>query len=86
MPDTFATLADAYPAWWVDLLGEHNHVGGAEATQWLLERARLAAGEAMLDAGAFVGAAARAAGASAAAPARATRSGWPASPSSSTSR
>ncbi len=61
MPDTFAALADAYPAWWVDLLGEHNHVGGAEATRWLLERSRLAPGEAMLDAGAFVGAAARAA-------------------------
>lgn len=60
---TFAALADAYPAWWVDLLGEHNHVGGAEATGWLLERARLAPGEAMLDAGAFVGAAARAAAA-----------------------
>ena len=44
MPDTFAALADAYPAWWVDLLGEHNHVGGAEATRWLLERSRLAPG------------------------------------------
>ncbi|MCC6386014.1 MAG: class I SAM-dependent methyltransferase [Dehalococcoidia bacterium] len=38
-------------------------MGGAEATQWLLERARLAPGAAMLDAGAFVGAAARAAAA-----------------------
>ena len=48
MPDTFAALADAYPAWWVDLLGEHNHVGGAEATRWLLERSRLAPGEAIM--------------------------------------
>ncbi len=54
-----ARLADDYPAWWVDLLGEHNHVGGVEATRWLLERARLAPGRRMLDAGAFVGAAAR---------------------------
>jgi len=61
--DPLAALADAYPAWWVDLLGEHNHAGGAEATHWLLDRARLAPGAAMLDAGAFVGAAARAAAA-----------------------
>lgn len=52
-------LADEYAAWWIDLLGEHNHIGGAEATRWLLERADLAPGKTMLDAGAFVGAAAR---------------------------
>jgi ubiquinone/menaquinone biosynthesis C-methylase UbiE len=52
-------LADEYPAWWVDLLGEHNHVGGAEATSWLLARARIEPGDRMLDCGAFVGAAAR---------------------------
>lgn len=52
-------LAEEYPAWWVDFLGEHNHVGGAEATRWLMERAGMAPGDRMLDAGAFVGAAAR---------------------------
>jgi SAM-dependent methyltransferase len=52
-------LAEEYAAWWIDILGEHNHIGGADATHWLLERARLAPGRAMLDCGAFVGAAAR---------------------------
>lgn len=54
-----AALADDYAAWWIDFLGEHNHVGGEEATRWLLDRARLAAGDRMLDCGAFVGASAR---------------------------
>ncbi|MFN0096881.1 MAG: class I SAM-dependent methyltransferase [Dehalococcoidia bacterium] len=59
-PETaLARLGEEYPAWWVDLLGEHNHVGGAGATRWLLARAGLAPGHRMLDAGAFVGAAAR---------------------------
>ncbi len=57
--DVLAALAEEYPAWWVDLMGEHNHVGGIEATRWLLERANLRPGALMLDAGAFVGAAAR---------------------------
>lgn len=52
-------LAEDYPAWWVDLLGEHNHVGGLEATRWLLDRARLGPDKRMLDCGAFVGASAR---------------------------
>jgi SAM-dependent methyltransferase len=52
-------LADDYQAWWIDLLGEHNHIGGAASTRWLLQRARLAPGRRMLDCGAFVGAAAR---------------------------
>jgi len=59
----FERLVEQYPAWWVDLLGEHNHVGGAEATRWLLDRARLQPGDRMLDCGAFVGAAARSAAA-----------------------
>ena len=58
-PDALSKLADDYAAWWIDLLGEHNHIGGAEATSWLLERSGLAPGRAMLDCGAFVGAAAR---------------------------
>jgi ubiquinone/menaquinone biosynthesis C-methylase UbiE len=56
---TLQRLADDYAAWWIDLLGEHNHVGGLETTRWLLQRADLAPGRRMLDAGAFVGAAAR---------------------------
>ena len=56
-------LAADYHAWWVDLLGEENHAGGAEATGWLLKRAGLRPGATMLDCGAFVGAAARAAAA-----------------------
>ncbi|MBI2766038.1 MAG: methyltransferase domain-containing protein [Chloroflexi bacterium] len=59
MVTVLETLAEEYPAWWVDLLGEHNHVGGVESTRWLLERARLQNGDLMLDAGAFIGAAAR---------------------------
>ncbi len=57
--NAFDALVEEYPAWWIDFLGEHNHVGGVEATKWLLERSGLAAGKRMLDAGAFVGAAAR---------------------------
>ncbi len=58
-PDALTRLADEYQAWWIDLLGEHNHIGAEEATRWLLSRAELKAGALMLDAGAFVGAAAR---------------------------
>ncbi|MGE5596906.1 MAG: class I SAM-dependent methyltransferase [Hyphomicrobiales bacterium] len=57
--DVLGELAEQYPAWWVDLLGEHNHVGGIETTRWLLDRARLRPGDHMLDCGAFVGGAAR---------------------------
>ena len=60
-PDALARLADDYHAWWIDLLGEHNHIGGADATRWLLERAQLGPGKRMLDTGAFVGASARSA-------------------------
>lgn len=59
MPTPLEALSESYAAWWIDFLGEHNHVGGAEATRWLLDRSRLAAGQRMLDCGAFVGAAAR---------------------------
>jgi len=59
LPEPLARLADDYHAWWIDLLGEHNHIGGIEATRWLLERADLGSGKRMLDTGAFVGAAAR---------------------------
>ncbi len=52
-------LSDEYAAWWIDLLGEHNHIGGLEATKWLVERSHLGPGDRVLDAGAFVGAAAR---------------------------
>lgn len=52
-------LAEEYAAWWIDILGEHNHIGGADATRWLLDRAKLAPGRAMIDCGAFVGASAR---------------------------
>ena len=55
----FEELAESYATWWIDFLGEHNHVGGIDATRWLLERARLASEERMLDAGGFVGAAGR---------------------------
>jgi len=58
-PDALARLADDYEAWWIDLLGEHNHIGGFDATRWLLERTDLSAGRRMLDCGAFVGAAPR---------------------------
>ncbi len=59
MPTPLETLSEDYAAWWIDFLGEHNHVGGAEATRWLLDRSRLECGQRMLDCGAFVGAAAR---------------------------
>ena len=59
MPDALRELADDYAAWWIDLLGEHNHIGGIEATRWLLERSGLDNEKRMLDAGAFVGATAR---------------------------
>lgn len=59
MSSDFDELVEQYPAWWIDALGEHNHIGGADTTSWLLERSRLSPGEWMLDAGAFVGAAAR---------------------------
>lgn len=57
--EALQALADDYPAWWIDFLGEHSHVDGEEATRWLLERAELRAGDRLLDAGAFVGATAR---------------------------
>jgi hypothetical protein len=56
---TFDRLVEDYPAWWIDFLGEHNHVGGFEATKWLADHAGLRPGQRMLDCGAFVGAAAR---------------------------
>ena len=59
MPGPLERLANDYASWWIDFLGEHNHVGGEEATRWLLARAGLSPGRRMLDAGAFVGAAAR---------------------------
>ena len=59
VPTSLESLSEAYAAWWIDFLGEHNHVGGIDATRWLLERSRLEPGERMLDCGAFVGAAAR---------------------------
>ena len=57
--NAFDDLVEAYPAWWIDFLGEHNHIGGVEATKWLIQRSELSAGKRMLDCGAFVGAAAR---------------------------
>lgn len=68
----FDTLVAEYPAWWIDFLGEHNHIGGADATRWLLERSGLHRGDRMLDCGAFVGAAARLAAAETGAAAYAT--------------
>ncbi|MGH2633916.1 MAG: class I SAM-dependent methyltransferase [Tepidiformaceae bacterium] len=59
MTDPLDALIAEYPAWWIDFLGEHNHIGGIESTIWLLERAGLQPGARMLDCGAFVGAAAR---------------------------
>lgn len=59
MSDVFDALVAEYPAWWIDFLGEHNHVGGAATTRWLLERSGLRPGSRMLDCGAFVGASAR---------------------------
>jgi hypothetical protein len=55
----FDELAERYATWWIDFLGEHNHVGGLDATRWFLERCGLRAGDFMLDAGGFVGAAGR---------------------------
>ena len=52
-------LGEMYGAWWIDFLGEHCHVGGEIATRWLVDHAGLGAGDRVLDAGAFVGAAAR---------------------------
>jgi hypothetical protein len=59
MSDVFEDLVAHYPAWWIDFLGEHNHIGGEESTRWLLERADLRPGARALDTGAFVGAVAR---------------------------
>lgn len=59
MQPAFDALIEEYPAWWIDFLGEHNHVGGLDSTRWLQQRAGLHEGMRMLDAGAFVGAAAR---------------------------
>jgi hypothetical protein len=59
MSGVLEELSQAYGAWWIDFLGEHNHIGGEDATRWLLERSRLHPGEWMLDCGAFVGASAR---------------------------
>ena len=55
----FEALTGEYAVWWIDFLGEHTHVGGADSTGWLLERSKLRPGEAMLDAGCFIGSAAR---------------------------
>lgn len=59
MSTVFDRLVEEFPAWWIDFLGEHNHVGGLEATRWLAARANLQPGDAVLDCGAFVGGAAR---------------------------
>lgn len=59
MTSVFDQLVEEYPAFWIDALGEHNHIGGAEATRWLLDHIALRPGDRLLDAGAFVGAAAR---------------------------
>jgi SAM-dependent methyltransferase len=59
MPTPLEALGEDYASWWIDFLGEHNHVGGLETTRWLLDRSRLEPGDRMLDCGAFVGAAAR---------------------------
>jgi ubiquinone/menaquinone biosynthesis C-methylase UbiE len=55
----FDALVQDYPVWWIDFLGEHNHIGGQDTTKWLLDRSGLGPGDRMLDCGAFVGAAAR---------------------------
>lgn len=59
MSDIFEDLVAHYPAWWIDFLGEHNHIGGEESTRWLLERAAITEQSHVLDAGAFVGSVAR---------------------------
>ncbi len=55
----FEALSEDYAIWWIDFLGEHTHVGGAESTRWLLGRSGLRDGDRMLDAGCFIGSAAR---------------------------
>jgi SAM-dependent methyltransferase len=57
--DVWDALVEAYAAWWIDLLGEHNHVGGLETTRWLSQRSGLKPGDLALDAGSFVGGTAR---------------------------
>lgn len=59
MGSVFDRLVEAYPAWWIDALGEFNHIGGEESTRWLMDRAGLVPGARVLDAGCFVGATAR---------------------------
>ena len=59
MSAAFDALVEEYPAFWIDFLGEHNHIGGIDATNWLLQRADLGPDKTMLDCGAFVGSAAR---------------------------
>ncbi len=59
MAADLSQLGKTYGAWWIDFLGEHCHVGGLDATQWLLENSQPRAGARVLDAGAFVGASAR---------------------------
>ena len=59
MADVFDELVEEHPAWWIDVLGQHNHIGGFQSTEWLLERVELNDGDWLLDAGAFVGATAR---------------------------
>ncbi len=68
MTTPFDALVEEYASWWIDFLGEHSHIGGAEATRWLLQRADLKPGARMLDAGAFIGASARMAAAAGAVP------------------
>lgn len=52
-------LGERFGAWWIDFLGEHCHVGGDVATKWLVSQAGISKSDVVLDAGAFVGAAAR---------------------------
>ena len=39
MAYTLEQLGERYGAWWIDALGEHNHIGGLDSTRWLLDRA-----------------------------------------------
>jgi hypothetical protein len=57
--DVWDELVEAYAAWWIDILGEHNHIGGLDSTQWLWQRSGLNTGDRALDVGAFVGGTAR---------------------------